>query len=131
MSTWKPVVGVVLVFVLGILVGLLPGFYFMHRFPPPPPPPAMDRAHRDAIMTERLSKDLALTEGQKTKVAPIVKQMNERLDQHLRTVQPEVQKIFDESFAQIEKELNDAQRKRFAALRDRMEHHKGPRPPFP
>ena len=131
MKNWKPFVGVALVFTLGVLVGLVPGFYFMHHFPPPLPPPAMDRAHRDTFMLERLSKDLALTEEQKSKVAPIMKQMDERLDRHLRTVQPEVQKIFDESFAQIRAELDDAQKKRFDAFRDRMEHRKGPWPPFP
>ena len=131
MNSWKPFVGVALVFIFGVLVGLLPGFYFTHRFPPPPPPPEMDRANRDAIMLERLSKDLSLTEEQKTRVGPIVKQMGERLDQHLRTVQAEVQKIFDESAVQIEKELNDAQKKRFSDIRERMEHHRGPKPPFP
>lgn len=83
------------------------------------------------MMLERLSKDLDLTKEQQSHVGIIVRQMDERLDQHLRTVQPEVQKIFDESFAQIRNELNETQRKKFDALRERMEHHGGPRPPFP
>lgn len=130
MSNWKPFVGVTLVFVLGILVGLIPGFYFTHRFPPPPPPPSMDRGHRDEMMVERLSRELALTDEQKDRVRPIVKQTNERLDQQLRVTHVKVQEIFDESFSQIEKNLSDAQKKRFEALRERVERHNGP-PPFP
>jgi len=33
MSNWKLFVGVALVFIFGVLFGLLPGFYFTHRFP--------------------------------------------------------------------------------------------------
>lgn len=131
MGSWKALVGVGLVFILGFLVGLVPGFYFTHRFPPPPPPPSMDRAHRDSIMLERLSNDLSLTEEQKARVKPIVNHMNERLGQQFMDAQPKIQAIFNETFAQIEKELDDAQKTRFRALRERMERHKGRRPPFP
>jgi hypothetical protein len=145
MGTWKAFVGVGLVFVLGVLVGLIPGFYFTHRFPPPPPPPSMDRDHRDAAMLERLSKDLSLREEQKARVKPIVNQMNEKLDRQLMATQPKIQEIFDEGFSRIEKELDDSQRARYRALRERMERHRGPggrdggpgdhrgdpKPPFP
>jgi len=53
-----------------------------------------------------------------------VKQMDERLDRHLMTMEAQVRTIFDEGFAQIKSELNDEQRKRLDALRERMERHK-------
>lgn len=141
MGTWKAFVGVGLVFVLGVLVGLIPGFYFTHRFPPPPPPPSMDRDHRDTAMLERLSKDLSLKEEQKVRVKPIINQMNEKLDRQLMETQPKIHEIFDEGFSRIEKELDDSQRTRFRTLRERMDRHRGPggrdggpggpKPPFP
>jgi Spy/CpxP family protein refolding chaperone len=131
MGSWKAFVGVGLVFVVGVLAGLIPGFYFTHRFPPPPPPPSMDPAHRDAMMIERLSKDLSLTEEQKARVKPIVSRMNEKLDGQFRDMQPKVQQIFDEGFTEIGKQLNDDQKSRFRSLRERMERGKGHRPPPP
>jgi len=131
MTKWKLAAGVALVFILGVLAGLLPGFYLVHRFPPPPPPPHMDHRDRDAAMVERLSRDLDLSEAQKLRVGEILKQTSERLDAHLREMQPEIRKIFDDGFSEMEKELTDAQKKKLHELRERMERHGRPGPPFP
>ncbi len=131
MGKWKLAAGVALVFFLGVLAGLLPGFYLTHRFPPPPPPPHMDRTDRDAAMLERLAKDLSLTDAQKVRVGEILKQTSERLDERLRQMQPEIRKIFDEGFSEIEKDLTDAQKNTLHDLRERMERHGRPGPPFP
>jgi hypothetical protein len=131
MRKWKLAAGVALVFFLGVLVGLLPGFYLIHRFPPPPPPPHMDHGDRDAAMLDRLSKDLSLTDAQKVRVGEILKQMSAKLDARLLQMQPEIRKIFDDGFSEIEKELTDAQKNTLHELRERMETHGRPGPPFP
>ena len=131
MNNWKLFVGVVLVFIFGVLVGLLPGFYFTHRFPPPPPPPSMDHSHRDAMVLEKLTRDLKLTEEQKILVRAALAKMDERLDQHFLSMQGQIQTIFDQGFDEMEKGLNDEQKKRLNAIREGMKHHKGPPPPFP
>ncbi len=129
MRKWKLAAGVALVFFLGVLVGLLPGFYLTHRFPPPPP--HMDHGDRDAAMLDRLSRDLNLTDAQKVRVGEILKQTSEKLDARLRQMQPEIRKIFDDGFSEMEKELTDAQKHTLHDLRERMERHGRPGPPFP
>jgi len=131
MRKWKLAAGVALVFFLGVLVGLLPGFYLIHRCPPPPPPPHMDHGDRDAAMLDRLSKDLSLTDAQKVRVGEILKQTSAKLDARLLQMQPEIRKIFDDGFSEIEKELTDAQKNTLHELRERMETHGRPGPPFP
>jgi len=130
MRKWKLAAGVALVFFLGVLVGLLPGFYFTHRFPPPPPP-HMDHGDRDAAMLDRLSRDLSLTDAQKDRVGEILKKTSEKLEGRLRQMQPEIRKIFDDGFSEIEKELTDGQKSKLHELRERMERHGRPGPPFP
>lgn len=131
MKNWKLISGVFLVFILGILVGLLPGFYFSHRFPPPLPPRHMDSKSRGSFMLERLSRDLDLTEDQKTRIGKVIMDMEEKLDQHFRSVQPEVKAILDDGFSKIETELDPLQKKKFYELKKRMEKYRkhGPPPP--
>jgi len=131
MENWKLAAGVLLVFVLGLLAGLLPGFYFTHRFPPPPPPPPMDHKDRDAAMLERLSRDLDLTDAQKARVGSILGDTGEKLDHYLRQTQIEARKILDDGFSEIEKELTEAQKKKLRDLRERMEKNRRHGPPFP
>ena len=131
MKKWKLTAGVALVFFLGVLAGLLPGFYLTHRFPPPPPPPHLNHRDRDAVMAERLSRDLDLTDAQKKKVTEILKRTSEKLDERLSQMQPEIRKILDDGFSEIEKELTDPQKNKLRDLRERMERHRRPGPPFP
>jgi hypothetical protein len=91
----------------------------------------MDQRNRNGVMLERLSRDLDLTEGQRIRIGKIVKQMGERLDQHFLRVQSEVRTIFDEGFSQIEGELDNPQKEKLHALRERMERHRRPGGPFP
>jgi Spy/CpxP family protein refolding chaperone len=131
MRNCRLIAGVALVFFLGVLAGLLPGFYLTHRFPPPPPPPHMDHRDRDAAMLGRLSRDLGLTDAQKDRIGIIMRQTSEKLDQRLRQMQPEIRKIFDDGFSEMEKELTDDQRNKLRDLRERMEKQGRPGPPFP
>jgi hypothetical protein len=131
MKTWKLVLGVTLVFILGVLVGLLPSFYCRHNFPPFPPPPPMDHKERGAYMLERLSRDLDLTQDQRNRVKGILVQLGERLEKQFRETEPEVKKIFDESFSQVENLLDENQMKKFHALKERMERQRKERGPLP
>jgi formate dehydrogenase maturation protein FdhE len=91
----------------------------------------MDHGDRDAAMLDRLSKDLSLTDAQKVRVGEILKQTSAKLDARLLQMQPEIRKIFDDGFSEIEKELTDAQKNTLHELRERMETHGRPGPPFP
>jgi Spy/CpxP family protein refolding chaperone len=121
MKNWKIFLGVILIFVLGVLAGLVPGFYVRHRFPPPLPPP-MQNNERNEMILNRFARDLNLTQDQKAQVGQIMAQTRKKLDEHfVQRVQPELQKLMNEEFAQIEKALDDSQKRKFRVLRERMD----------
>ncbi len=128
MKVWKVVIGVFLVFALGVLVGLVPPLYFRPSFPPPPPMAPKDRGH---FLVNQLTSELSLSHDQQVQVEAIVEQMSRKLDEHFKKVEPEVKGIFNDGFSQIEKVLSEAQKKKLAAMRARMEKQRKERPPMP
>lgn len=120
MKHWKPVIGVILIFVLGVLVGLIPGFYVRHRFPLPPPPP-FAHGNRNNPMINRLSHDLNLTDPQRTQVEQIMESTRKKLYQHFLSMQPELKRIMGEEFAEIEKVLDENQKKKYRDMKQRLE----------
>jgi hypothetical protein len=134
MKTWKLVAGVLIIFILGTLFGLLPGFLFRNRFPLPPPmlPPPMDREGRDFFL-EALTRDLVLNENQKIRVKEITAEMKKKLGAHFLQMQPEIKSIFDGGFAEIEKVLDDNQKKKLHKMREMIERQRpfggAPMPP--
>jgi hypothetical protein len=92
-----------------------------HRFPPPHP---HDRPKAAEFILKRLSRDLSLTESQKTRVKQILEQTDGKLRQHFQQVEPEVKKIIDDGFAEINKELTDGQKTRLNLFRQRMERRR-------
>ena len=130
MKKWKVLLGITLIFVLGVLAGLVPGFYVRHRFPPPPPPLARNNEMHDMILN-RFTRDLNLTQDQRMQVGQIMAQTRKKLDEHFAQVQPELQKLMNEEFIQIEKTLDDTQKKKFRMMKERMDRdlkRPGPRP---
>ena len=121
MKRWKLLTGLLLVFVLGVLLGSTgTGYYFTHRFAPP----TMDRTTREAFIMDRLSKELNLTRDQQLKIGRIVDQMVEKRHEHFRRSRPELRRIMDQGFSQIKEELNENQRNRLDALREKFERRR-------
>jgi hypothetical protein len=123
MNIWKLVSGVALLLIVGILFGSV-GTWLLIRPPHPPGPREFKDRTTDAV--ERLSKDLDLTTEQKVAVRKILERMSQKLHEHFIRIRPEVDKITDDSFNEIRKELNDTQKKKFDAVRDRFRKHQGP-----
>jgi hypothetical protein len=121
---WKLITGVLLVFVLGILAGSLgTEFYLKHRLAPFIKEP---RA-RPAFIMKRLSRELNLSPDQKSKIQAIVEQMMEKRREYYLKNRPEIQKIMDEGFSQIREELNQAQKEKLDALREKYQRRRGER----
>ena len=121
MNIWKLVSGVALVFIVGALVGSLgTRFYLKHHYRPFMTEPG----DRTAFMMKRLSKELGLSQDQKIAVEKIVVQTGEKLREHFLQTQPETKSIIDDSFSQIKKELDDVQKKKLDALREKFEKHR-------
>ena len=129
MNRYKLVCGVVLILLVGILIGSA-GTWFLIR-PHHRPGPMGFRA-RTAEAVERLSKELDLTPPQRVAVQKIMGKMSEKLRENFARHRPEVEKIVDDAFAEIKVELNDSQKKKLDAVREKFRAHgppKGEPPP--
>ncbi|HVN24000.1 MAG TPA: hypothetical protein VMT71_08505 [Syntrophorhabdales bacterium] len=121
MNKGKLIVGVALVFIVGVLVGSVgTRLYFQrhHSFFPG------EHGSRTAFIMKRLSKDLSLTEEQKVAVQKIVEQTEEKLREYFLQRRPEIDSIMDDGFSQIRQELNDEQKKKLDELRERFERRR-------
>ena len=123
MNIWKLVSGVVLILMVGILFGSI-GTWLLTRPPHPPWPKGFKDRTTDAV--ERLSKDLDLTSEQKVTVRRILEDMSQKLHEHFLKVRPEADRITDGSFNEIRKILDDTQKKKFDAVREKFRKHPGP-----
>lgn len=125
MKTWKLVIGVVLVLVLGLLIGSMgTGLYMKRRLPPPRKDPSEMRA----FILERFSRKLDLTEDQRVRFKVIIDQVGERLDEHFRKTHSELGGIVEPGFSQMREVLGPDQQERFDALIERLERHRKERP---
>ncbi|MGA3173930.1 MAG: hypothetical protein ABSE25_05810 [Syntrophorhabdales bacterium] len=125
MKKWRPITGVILVLVLGILIGSAgTKFYLKHRYHYLP-----DRQARTAHLLEHLSKELALSDTQKAATGQILEDMAEKLRRHFAQVRPEAERIVQESFSEIRKQLDEDQQKKFDVLSEkyRQRRHRGER----
>jgi Spy/CpxP family protein refolding chaperone len=121
MNKWKVLSGISFIFMVGILVGSLGTHIILrHRFPPSP----LHQGPKAVFLLKILSKDLSLTDSQKTKVKQILDQTDEKLHQHFQIAEPQVQKIIDDNFNEISKELNDDQKKKLDLMRQRFERRR-------
>ena len=123
-NKWKLIAGLLLVLFLGIVTGAIgTGLYVKYRLAPF----QKDFKGKEAFILERLSKELNLTPNQKTKIGPIVKQMVEKRRARYQEIRPEVKAIMDQGFSQIEVELNEDQKKKLEALREKFEKRRAER----
>jgi hypothetical protein len=118
---WKLISGLLLVFVLGILVGsLTTGFYVKHRLAPF----VKDPKARKAFIMRKLTKELQLTSTQKSKIEPIVEKIIEKRREYYLKNRPQIRKIMDQGFDQIEEQLTDNQKEKLEKLREHFKKYK-------
>lgn len=123
MGKIKIIVGVLLVFALGIAAGILgTKMYFKHRmeqFARIEHPPVK------RLLMERLSSSLDLTEAQQKEIEKIVSRTMKEVHALKRTYQPELQKIINGGFDEISRKLNEDQKKKLKEFRDTMHWFRG------
>lgn len=129
----KVSVGVLLVFVLGILAGSFgTQAYMKYRVSS-----FVERGNeaRTELFLGRLSRDLDLTEAQRTEIGKILRDSHQRLARISYRCQPEVRGIMEHQFAMIREILSDEQRERFDLFQKRFQqrgrHRKFSQPPAP
>ncbi len=128
MNVWKLVTGVVLVLLVGILVGSI-GTWFLIRHPRPPWPG--DHRSRTTEAVDRLSRELDLTKDQRAAVETIFTRMSSRLHEHFLQQRPEIDRIINDSFTEIKKELREDQKKKLDKVREKFMKQRGGPPPGP
>ncbi|HOO91017.1 MAG TPA: hypothetical protein PLA74_09380 [Syntrophales bacterium] len=128
----KVSVGILLVFVLGVLAGSFgTKAYMKYRFSH-----FMQRGHeaRTEFLLGQLSRDLDLTEDQRTEIRKILTDSHQRLNQISRRCQPEIRGIIEHDFEMIRELLNDEQKPKFDQFQKQF-HKKGKQrafqPPLP
>jgi hypothetical protein len=118
MKKWKLIAGVALVFVLGLLVGSL-GTRFYHkdgseRF-------FQEPSARKALILNKLTKDLGLTEAQQKEFRGIVEETDKKLEAFGLERRSAVKAILDESFSRMNEKLDPEQQKKLGELRVKHE----------
>lgn len=118
MKRWQIITALTLVFVLGILTGVVgTGVVFKHGWPFGP----RDPEKRKAFIVERLERKLDLNAAQKKRVAAIVDRRHAAAREHFRKHREVLHAFMVESFADIRKELTPAQQIKLDALQAEME----------
>ena len=114
MKTWRLIAGVVLLLVFGMLIGSMGAhFYLRHRYHF-----SLDRKDRTVRLLKHLSRELDLSQEQRTAAEHILQQMSEKLHALYIGQFPEAERIVDESFSEIRKRLTDEQKKKFDAMQE-------------
>jgi hypothetical protein len=118
MKKWRLILGVVLVFILGVLAGSVGTQLFnrqwAERFWKNP-------AERRALFLHRLNKELRLTEEQKAEIKVIIADVDKKLEALHRERRAEAKKILDESFSLMKEKLNPEQQQLLEEMRARHE----------
>lgn len=118
----KVSVGVLLVFVLGIVAGSFgTQAYLKYRASHFVQRGSEARAER---FLGRLSRDLDLTETQQAEIGKIVRESHQKLAQISQRCQPEIRGIIEHDFGMIREILTDEQREQFDRFQKRF-HQRG------
>ena len=118
MKKWRLIVGVILVFILGLLVGSL-GTRFYHRdwsgrfF--------QELSARKAVILKKLTKDLGLTEAQQKEFKGIVEEADKKLEAFGQERRSAIKAILDESFSRMKEKLDPEQQRKLEELKARHE----------
>jgi len=120
MSKRKMTAGIILIFILGALTGVLAVQLFdAFKFNDGPHRRRTPAERTDFIM-ERLVDDLDLTADQATAVRPIVENAEQAVHGLKERIDPEIQAIHDRSFAAIREKLTPGQQQKFNEIRERI-----------
>ena len=119
MKRWKLIVGITLVFALGLVAGSLgTGLYFKHWVYPYKV--KGDPKTRKTFVVEKLTRKLGLTENQKSRFEEIF----DGLEKKRRVLRSEFRKIRTEGISQMKRELNPDQQKKLDQLHQAFERRK-------
>jgi len=132
MRNFKAITGVIAIFVLGIMTGILGTSLVVksriEKFHQKGPP------HVKTMFMKRLSNKLDLSPAQKKSIQKILDKMQTDLQSIRQNVRPEIKSAFSAGFKEIRQELTEPQKKKFDLLAkkfpDRFPHrmkHKGRR----
>lgn len=121
-TTWKAVLGIILIFVFGFASGVVCSSIFVHRkmvdFLQHPGVAAA------AVLEKRLTRNLDLDSNQKQQIHDLFTQNLEQRQQMQKQVQPQVRMLNRQTFMQINAVLHPDQREKFhenlAQLRKRF-----------
>lgn len=120
MGKLKTAVGLILLFLVGVLAGILgTEIYYKHR---------MDRfieggppSHRRMpSLIERFSRDFDLTEQQRIEIEKIMKESETRIFTIRQKYLPEIREILDQSFMRMSEELNPDQKEKLKKLHEKI-----------
>jgi hypothetical protein len=118
MKRWKIITAFVLVFVLGVLTGVVgTGMVFKHGWPSGP----RDPEKRKAFIMQRLERKLDLSPAQKERVAAIVDRRQQEARQQFRRHRQALRTFMRESFAEIRRELTPDQQVKLDAYQAELE----------
>ena len=118
MKRWKIITALALVFVLGVLTGVVGTGMTLKHGPPFSP---RDPEGRKARIMERLERKLDLTAEQKVRVAAIVDRRHGQAREQFRRHRQALQAFMTQSFADIRKELTPEQQTKLDAFQTEVE----------
>ncbi|MBN1828837.1 MAG: hypothetical protein JW884_06805 [Deltaproteobacteria bacterium] len=126
MNKIKVATGIAMVFILGMLAGVLSSSFlvkqrFFHY--------SESKAPRHLIL-DRLDRELSLTEDQRRRTEKILDRSGEKIEALSREYRPMIAVVIKESLDEIEGVLRDDQKPRFHEIREKMlARHMRRRPP--
>ena len=124
MKNWKLYLGIVLIFVLGILLGTVStGIYIRHKIIT-----LIEggSAARKAFIMQRLSCELHLTPSQRHEINKIVETSTEKIRRYRSQHLPQLRAILQGGIAEIREKLDQTQRKKFEVLCQKLDKALGP-----
>ena len=126
MKRYKLTIGITLVFILGVLVGILgTGLFFKYRlehFRAGRPP-----RHMKALLMKRLSKELDLTAKQRIEIEEIVRSFEKKIFAVRLKYLPEIQQINDHRIEMMKEKLNHDQKEKLETFYRKLRRRIGKR----
>ena len=118
MKKWRLIVGVTLVFVLGVMAGSVGTRFYQRnwaeRF-------WKDPAARKALFLKRLTRELALSETQRQEFKAIIDDVDQKVEELHRENRTEIRAILEGGFSRMMERLDPAQQEKLKELKARRE----------
>jgi hypothetical protein len=118
MKNWKLFVGVTMVFVLGILVGVMGTSAVIKKRHPLF---TTDVDSRTRLIVEKLDRELGLDDDQRKRVETVVNAIGRDARDHFRRSRKQWEALVDRGFRQIRQELSPGQREKLETIRHTFE----------